>query len=91
MEWANCQQAKQKQDSAHVREALGGVSGRSTDTLQAELDGVSEDRVNYMETLHVLAMNRTPLQAISEHLEFMRKTGSKLLRSTIIAIRVAKL
>ena len=73
VEWANGQQAKEKQDIAHVHKALGAVSERSTDTFQAELDGVSEDRVNYMETLHFLAMHRTSLQAISEHFEFMRK------------------
>ena len=78
MEWANGQQAKEKQDIAHVHKALGAVSERSTDTFQAELDGVSEDRVNYMETLHFLAMHRTSLQAISEHFEFMRKKGIKI-------------
>ena len=78
MEWANGQQAKEKHDIAHVHKALGAVSERSTDTFQAELDGVSEDRVNYMETLHFLAMHRTSLQAISEHFEFMRKKGIKI-------------
>ena len=91
VEWANGQQAKEKHDIAHVHKALGAVSERSTDTFQAELDGVSEcGSITWRHCIFLQCIAHLCKQYQSI-LNSCGKKGPKLLRSTIIDIRFAKL
>ena len=71
--WEEAQKNNTKDLS--VKQMLNVVHKPDSSTYADEISNMSKERVNYMETLHFLAMQREALDKMPHYLAFMREKG----------------